>query len=145
MVGIDLNRDSRDAADSGEFEDFGVNSSDLANSSTTSNPAISSLADSIDKSASDSQEFYWNLVVWNALIAILPRPWLWWTALVAIFRLARPRWWLSFPLLPIPDERYWHFRMSTAYGQQGPVDPRIQSAPDAKDILSYLQWCRAMN
>jgi hypothetical protein len=30
--------------------------------------------------------------------------------------LRRRRWWRHAPFLPIPDERYWYFRMSTATG-----------------------------
>lgn len=125
-------------------ENLGGQSPGVADLSAVPNPVNLGLSNSGDEVVPSLQGFHWKLVARNALVALLPRPWLWWTALGAILRLARPRWWLRLPLLPIPDERYWHFRMSTVYGQQSPGDPYIESVPDAKDVLSYLQWCRAM-
>jgi hypothetical protein len=67
---------------------------------------------------------------------VLRRPGLWWTALGALRRLAAPGWWRDRPHLPLPDGRLWAFRMVTAYG-------RPDRAPDAADVISYLEWCRS--
>jgi hypothetical protein len=68
--------------------------------------------------------------------AVLGRPDLWWAALGALRRLAAPGWWRSPPYLPLPDRRLWSFRMVTAYGTP-------DAAPEAPDLLSYLEWCRS--
>jgi hypothetical protein len=75
------------------------------------------------------------MVVGMAL-AVLRRPDLWWAALGALVRLARPGWWRSGSRLPLPDARLWAFRMVTAYG-----DPN--ATPEAADLISYLEWCRS--
>lgn len=71
-----------------------------------------------------------------AILAVLLRPWLWWTALRQGLRLAGPRWWRRPPYVPLPDREYLRFRMLTAYG-----DPT--AAPLPADLVSYLEWCRA--
>ena len=68
--------------------------------------------------------------------AVVLRPDLWWTALGALRRLAAPRWWSSWPRLPMPDGRLWAFRMVTAYGTPDRV-------PDPGDVIAYLEWCRS--
>jgi hypothetical protein len=68
-------------------------------------------------------------------VAVLRRPDLWWTALGALIRLARPGWWRTGRRLPLPDGRLWAFRMVTAYGDPG-------ATPEAADVLAYLEWCR---
>jgi hypothetical protein len=68
--------------------------------------------------------------------AVLRRPDLWWTALGALIRLARPGWWRTGRRLPLPDARLWAFRMVTAYGDPG-------ATPEAADVLAYLEWCRS--
>lgn len=72
----------------------------------------------------------------RAAAAVLVRPQLWGTALVQVFRLAKPGWWHGWPPLPLPDREYLRFRMVTAYG-----DP--DRPPDAADVVTYLHWCRA--
>lgn len=69
------------------------------------------------------------------LSAVLARPDLWWTALLALQRMAAPGWWRRPPYLPWPDGRLWGFRMVTAYGD--PTAP-----PDAEDVITFLEWCR---
>ena len=32
------------------------------------------------------------------------------------WRMRRRYWWRTAPFLPVPDEKYWAFRVSTAYG-----------------------------
>ena len=68
--------------------------------------------------------------------AVVVRPSLWSTALVQVFRLARPGWWRRWPPLPLPDPAYMRFRLVTAYG-----DP--DRAPEPEDVVTYLHWCRA--
>jgi hypothetical protein len=68
--------------------------------------------------------------------AVLVRPTLWLTAVGAVHRLAAPGWWRRRPFLPFPDARLWGFRMVTAYG-------RPDADPDARDVVSYLEWCRS--
>jgi len=66
--------------------------------------------------------------------AVLVRPKLWRTAIVQVFRLARPGWWRRWPLLPVPDREYLRFRLVTAYG-----DP--DRPPEPADVVTYLHWC----
>jgi len=70
--------------------------------------------------------------------AVAFRPKFWLVALTAVLRLARPRWWRRWPLLPLPDPSYWRFRLVTAYGGVG------DAAPSADDALAYLRWCQRM-
>lgn len=72
----------------------------------------------------------------RAFAAVLVRPPLWSTAVRQIFLLAPSRWWATAPFLPIPDASYLAFRFQTMYG-----DPN--AAPDAKDVLTYLAWCKS--
>jgi hypothetical protein len=65
-------------------------------------------------------------------VAVRPR--LWVTAIRQARVLARPGWWRRAPYLPLPDRDYLRFRMETQYGHSG--------APDARDLVTYLQWCR---
>ena len=54
-------------------------------------------------------------------------------------RALRPiRWWASSPHLPIPDPRYWRFRLETAYGGSGDVQPR------SEDVAEVLEWSHTM-
>jgi hypothetical protein len=68
--------------------------------------------------------------------ALLARPDLWWTGLVALKRLAPPRWWRRGSHLPLPHRAWWQFRMVTAYG-------RADAHPRAGDVIAYLEWCRS--
>jgi hypothetical protein len=63
------------------------------------------------------------------------RPRLWVTALRQARRLARPIWWRRPPYLPLPDRDYLRFRFETQYGG---------AAPDPRDVVAYLEWCRSM-
>lgn len=75
----------------------------------------------------------WGL---RAVVAVAVRPQLWATAVVQLFRLARPGWWHRWPLLPLPDPAYLQFRLVTAYGDG-------ERPPEVADLLTYLHWCRA--
>jgi hypothetical protein len=70
--------------------------------------------------------------------ALVRRPWLWPAALAEALRLARPGWWRRWPLLPVPDEALWRFRMETAYGGSG------EAVPDSADVVSFISWCSTM-
>jgi hypothetical protein len=74
----------------------------------------------------------------SAAGAVLVRPWLWPVAVTQIRRLAVPGWWHRWPLLPLPDQALWRFRMETAYGGDG------DGAPDGPDVVTFLRWCRDM-
>lgn len=73
----------------------------------------------------------------RAVLAVVVRPSLWWTALRVGLRLAPRGWWRRPPHLPLPDPEYLRFRMVTAYGGEGdtPADPG--------DLVTYLRWCKA--
>ena len=77
-----------------------------------------------------------SATVRTVLSALAVHPSLWLTALGAVHRLAAPGWWRRRPFLPLPDARLWGFRMVTAYG-------RPDAAPEANDVVSYLEWCRS--
>jgi hypothetical protein len=70
----------------------------------------------------------------SAAIAVVVRPWLWFTALRQLARIARPGWWRHAPFVPLPDPEYVRFRLETAYGPNG----RLRGP----DVVSYLEWCR---
>ena len=75
--------------------------------------------------------------VWSAALAVATRPRLWAVAVSQVLRLAPPGWWRRWPPVPVPDADYLRFRLQTAYG-----DPHLR--PDAADVVSYLEWCRAV-
>ena len=70
-----------------------------------------------------------------AAVAVAVRPWLWRTAVDSALRLAPPGWWRRAPFVPRPDREYLSFRLETQYG--------TDAAPEARDLVSYLEWCRA--
>jgi hypothetical protein len=43
---------------------------------------------------------------------------------LAGWRLRRVGWWRLPPFLPLPDEAYWAFRLSTVAGSEGTIQPR---------------------
>lgn len=73
--------------------------------------------------------------MWSAIVAVAGRPDLWPTALRAVWRIRRDRWWRRPPFVPVPDRGYLRLRAVTAYG-----DP--DRAPDAADVVAWLEWCR---
>ena len=72
----------------------------------------------------------------SALIAVVRRPSLWFTAVRQAFRLAPNGWWRRVPFLPLPDERYMRFRMETQYGN-------AMHSTEPRDLVTYLAWCRS--
>jgi hypothetical protein len=70
-----------------------------------------------------------------AVVAIAVRPWLWRTAVSWTLRAAPAGWWRRPPFVPRPDHGYLSFRLETQYGGDRP--------PVARDLVSYLEWCRA--
>ena len=71
----------------------------------------------------------------SAVGAVLVRPYLWPTAVGAVFALARRGWWRQPPFLPVPDREVVRWRVTTAYGQP-------DMALESEDLLSYLRWRR---
>jgi hypothetical protein len=61
----------------------------------------------------------------RALLAIVVRPRLWWSALRQVVRRA--------PFLPVPPADYVRFRLETAYGSV--------TAPPPRDLVAYIDWC----
>lgn len=70
-------------------------------------------------------------------LAVLKHPSLWLVALKQLFLLAPADWWRRAPYLPLPDRKYYEFRMTTAYGGSG------QRHGTAEDLITYLRWCKA--
>jgi hypothetical protein len=68
-----------------------------------------------------------------ALRTVLAHPSLWAPSLAAAVRFAPTGWWHRRPFLPVPDERYWRFRMETAYGDE-------TASVDADDLADVLRW-----
>ena len=71
-----------------------------------------------------------------AIPVLLPRPWLWSTAVRQAARFAPDGWWRRAPFLPVPDRALLEFRGTTQYG-----DP--DRAADGDDLVAWLEWCRA--
>jgi hypothetical protein len=72
----------------------------------------------------------------RAVVALVPHPLLWTTAVRQALVLAAPGWWRRPPFLPLPAPGYLRFRLETIYGGTGeqPIEP--------SDLLEYLRWCR---
>jgi hypothetical protein len=66
--------------------------------------------------------------------AVVTHPGLWLPAIEAMFRLARPGWWRTWPPFPLPSEELWRLRMMTNYGGDG------AALPEPGDVRSYLEW-----
>ena len=49
--------------------------------------------------------------------------------------MAPTNWWRRWPFLPLPDRRWLHFRMVTAYGGDG-------HGLDRDDVITWLEWRR---
>ena len=64
------------------------------------------------------------------------RPDLWLTGLRTARSLVARQWWRHPPFLPLPDRRWLHFRLMTAYGGNG------AGPTDAHDVITWLEWCR---
>ena len=73
----------------------------------------------------------------RAVLAVAVRPRLWWPAVTAATRFAPRGWWRRRPFLPVPDDRYWRFRMETAYGDDG-------ASPSDEDVVEVLQWSQRL-
>ncbi len=56
----------------------------------------------------------------------------------AAWRLRRRRWWCTPPFLPVPDERYWAFRLATATGS-----PEGEVSVD--EAIAAARWSRAQS
>ncbi len=72
----------------------------------------------------------------RALLHVAGRPRLWPVAVVQLGRAVPPDWWHRPPFLPIPAREYVRFRLHTQYG--------AAAAPEPRDLVTYLEWCRDM-
>lgn len=70
--------------------------------------------------------------------AIARRPDLWMVAARSGLSMAGRGWWRKPPFLPVPDEQWLRFRMTTAYGGDGSFDG--DSAFDTEDLITWLEW-----
>ncbi len=73
----------------------------------------------------------------GAMRALARRPDLWPVAARSAASMARAGWWRRPPFLPLPDRRWLHFRLVTAYGGSG------DGPLDADDLITWLEWRRA--
>jgi len=71
----------------------------------------------------------------RAARTVLAHPSLWLPAVVGAARFAPSGWWRRPPFLPYPDERYWRFRMETAYGSE-------EATVSADELVAVLRWSR---
>ncbi|MEI8050974.1 MAG: hypothetical protein WCI12_06025 [Actinomycetes bacterium] len=69
---------------------------------------------------------------------VLLRPWLIPAAIRGALAMAKRGWWRRWPFLPVPDDRYWAFRMETASGGDGSILP----TPD--ETLEVIEWTAQM-
>jgi hypothetical protein len=51
----------------------------------------------------------------------------------AAWRLRANHWWRRAPFLPLPDERYWNFRMTTATGS-------AKGRVSAREMVDAARW-----
>ena len=59
-------------------------------------------------------------------------------AVRASFALAPIGWWRRPPFLPLPDKRYWQFRLETSSGGEGTTPP----SPD--EVVEVVEWSQRM-
>lgn len=79
-----------------------------------------------------------RLLSWLRVIAAIgARPDLWPAAIRAGASLTPRQWWRKPPFLPLPDRRWLHFRMETAYGGDG------RTVPSTDDVITWLKWREA--
>lgn len=74
--------------------------------------------------------------------AVIVRPWLWFDGLLVVLRLARRGWWHRWPPLPLADPVYLGWRNETQYGGRG--EDRYEDGRRGRDLVSYLEYCRAL-
>lgn len=71
----------------------------------------------------------------HTLVALARRPSAWLAAATSVRRFAPRGWWRRPPFLPVPDARYWRFRMQTAFGD-------AEAAPELVDLVTAMHWTR---
>ena len=69
--------------------------------------------------------------------AVARSPHLWPTAFGAYRSFVPERWWARAPFLPLPDRKWMHFRLETAYGGDG-TPPGTAGA----ELITYLEWLK---
>jgi hypothetical protein len=52
----------------------------------------------------------------------------------SMLAMAPPGWWRRRPYLPVPDDRYWRFRLETSNGGDGTIPP---SPSEVVDVLAW--------
>jgi hypothetical protein len=80
----------------------------------------------------------WAPAARTAAAVLLAHPGLAPSGIAAVLRLARRGWWHRWPPVPLPGDRYWEFRVLTAFGGRGETPLR------PSDVRAYLRWCRRM-
>ena len=82
---------------------------------------------------------------WTAVVAaVAVHPELWATAVGQVFRLSPTGWWRRAPFVPRPDPAYVQFRISTQHGGGSGAGTDTTAAPEARDVVEYLEWCRSL-
>jgi hypothetical protein len=71
----------------------------------------------------------------HALASLVRRPTAWWSSATSAIRFAPRGWWRRPPFLPLPDSRYWRFRMETAFGDE-------EAVPALDDLVTAIHWSR---
>jgi hypothetical protein len=82
-------------------------------------------------------EATWRQLLRASLTAIRTEPSAATAITVGAVRFAPKGWWRRPPFLPVPDERYWRFRMETAYGEE-----RARVSPH--DVAEAARWSARM-
>lgn len=59
------------------------------------------------------------------------------SVLRAAWRLRRGNWWRQRPFLPLPATAFWEFRLATANGDDGHLDP--------EDVAAFARWSDLQN
>jgi len=78
-------------------------------------------------------------VAWflKILMSLIRRPSLWPVTIKQLFKIAKTRWFLSFPFLPIPSKDFIDFRVITYQGDK-------EDFPNAKVVITWLDWVADM-
>jgi hypothetical protein len=71
----------------------------------------------------------------HAVVSLVRRPSAWCAAVTSAIRFAPRGWWHRRPFLPVPDARYWRFRMETAFGSE-------EAEPGIEDLVTAMHWAR---
>ena len=78
------------------------------------------------------------------LAAIARRPGLWGPALSAARSMAKKKWWLKPPFLPVPDSNWVEFRLVTAYGTTEKPSDLAAKNQRVADVIIWIEWRRRL-